>query len=396
MDEFLGSIKDIGISDIIDIVVMSVVIYSVLVWFKRTKAIFIVTGMFILGAGYLLARELGLTLMVTVFQGFFAIFLIAVVVIFQEEIKQFFEFLARITTSPGNKGKRLTEIPRSEIDILVSTLSDLASERIGALLVLRGKVPVARHLDGGVDLNGELSEELLKSLFDPHSIGHDGAVIIESNIVTEFAAHLPLSRNLHRVGKGGTRHAAALGLSEVSDALCLVVSEERGTISIARHGELTRINDIQELSSILESFYQEIVPPQNRTPWKEFFRRNYREKLIAVVVTFLVYFVFVHESRLDYETYRIPVQWTNLPAGLEVRAIDPAEVAITFSGPRREFFFVAGNDFAITLDLHAVSPGLITREIVPTEMIIPEGLTLQESKPRQVAVQIVPRDSLDK
>ena len=139
--------------------------------------------------------------------------IIAVVVIFQEEIKQFFEFLARATTSPRVRGQRLTEIPRSEIEVLVSTLSDLASERIGALFVLRGKVPIVRHLNAGMDLNGELSEALLKSLVDPHSMGHDGAVVIEANIVRQFSAHLPLSRNLGKVGKGGTRHAAALGLA---------------------------------------------------------------------------------------------------------------------------------------------------------------------------------------
>jgi len=394
MDEFLRILDGIGLSGFVDILIMSIVIYSVLVWFKRTKAIFIVTGMFLLGSGYLLARELGLTLTVTVFQGFFAVFLIAVVVIFQEEIKQFFELLARATTSPRVRGRRLTEIPPDEIEILVSTLSDLASERIGALLVLRGKVPVVRHLNGGAVLNGELSEALLRSLFDPHSIGHDGAVVIESNIVTQFSTQLPLSRNLGKVGKGGTRHAAALGLSEVSDALCLVVSEERGTISVARHGELRQINDIQELSSLLESFYREIVPPQTRAPWKEFFRHNYREKLIAVGVTFLLYFVFVHESGLDYATYMIPVEWTGLPSELVVDRLDPPQVGITLSGPRREFFFVNEKDFAITLDLHTVGPGTLTREIKPTEMIIPEGLTLQESIPSHVVVHISSQDSV--
>ncbi len=394
MNGILQIVNDVGLLGFVDILIMSIVIYSVLVWFKRTKTIFIITGMFILGAGYLVARELDLTLTVTVLQGFFAIFLIAILVIFQEEIKQFFEFLARITTKPAVRGRRLTEIPRSEIEILVNTLSDLASERIGALLVLCGKDPMVRHLNGGIYLNGEMSEHLLKSLFDPHSIGHDGAVVVQSNIVTQFSTHLPLSKNLGKVGKGGTRHAAALGLSEVCDALCMVVSEERGVISVARHGEIRQVNDIQELSSILESFYREIVPAQNRTPWKEFFKRNYREKLIAVSVTILLYFVFVHESRLDYETYTIPVGWTSPPPGLSVERVDPPAVSLTLVGPRREFFFVDERDFSITLDLHTADPGLVIRQITTTDVLVPEGLTLQGSKPEQVAFHIASQETL--
>jgi uncharacterized protein (TIGR00159 family) len=394
MNSLLQIVNDIGIAGFIDILIMSVVIYSLLVWFKRTKAIFVITGMFVLGAGYLIARELGLTLTVTMLQGFFAIFLIAVLVIFQEEIRQFFEFLAGITTRPHIKGRRFTEIPRAEIGILVTTLSDFASERIGALIVLRGKDPMVRHLNGGVDLNGELSEHLLKSLFDPHSLGHDGAVVIHANLVTQFCTHLPLSRNLGKVGKGGTRHAAALGITEVCDALCLVVSEERGTISVARHGEIKPVNDLQELTSILESFYREIVPAQHRTPWKEFFKRNYREKLVAVSVTILLYFVFVHESRLDFESYSVPVGWAPPPDGLTVERVTPPAVSLTLSGPRREFFFVDEGDFSITLDLHAAQAGVITRPITPGDITLPDGLTLQESTPSQVVLQISQRDTL--
>ncbi len=395
MNSFIQIINDIGILGFVDITIMSIVIYSVLVWFKRTKAIFIITGMFILGAGYLVARELDLVLTVTLLQGFFAIFLIAILVIFQEEIKQFFEFLARVTTHPKVKGRRPTEIPRAEIEILVNTLSELASERIGALLVLCGRDPMVRHLNGGVDLNGELSEHLLKSLFDPHSIGHDGAVVLQSNIVTQFCTHLPLSRNLGKIGKGGTRHAAALGLAEVCDALCLVVSEERGIISVARHGEIRQVNDINELTSILESFFREIVPALHRTPWKEFFRRNYKEKLISVSVTILLYFVFVHESRLDYGSYTIPVTWTPPPPGLTVESVSPPAVSLTLVGARREFFFVDERDFSIVLDLHSAEPGPITKKITHADVVIPEGLTLQESKPDEVVIRVAAQDTVD-
>ncbi|MDH4070113.1 MAG: diadenylate cyclase [Ignavibacteria bacterium] len=387
MTEIYEILSDVGIKGLIDILIMSVIIYSGLVWFKRTKAIFVITGMFVLGAGYLIARELDLTLTVTVFQGFFAVFLIAVLVIFQEEIKQFFEFLARITNVPKLKRTGPTEIPRPEVDLLVNTISRFASERIGALVVLRGKDQIARHLDGGIPLDGEMSEELLSSLFDPHSDGHDGAVVIDSSKVSEFGTHLPLSKNLQKLGRGGTRHAAALGLSEVCDALCLVASEERGTIAVARNGELKQIGDLQELSSLINSFYREIVPVQELKPWKEFFRRNYREKIIAVAVTLLLWFVFVHESRLDFQTVAVPVRWTIAP-GLIVRQVEPPDVQLTFSGPRREFLFLHPDEFSVTLNLLSTSPGIVVREISGSNVTYPEGLTFLGSEPGDVSVEI--------
>ena len=105
------------------------------------------------------------------------------------------------------------------------------------MIVLQGNDPLERHINGGTNLDGIVSEPLLESLFDPHSIGHDGAVIIDGNRVTKFGCHLPLSMNTSKYENIGLRHTAALGLAERSDAICIVVSEERGTISLAYHGK---------------------------------------------------------------------------------------------------------------------------------------------------------------
>ena len=103
-------------------------------------------------------------------------------------------------------------------------------------LIAEGKDPIARHVMGGIELGGKISEPILKSIFDPHSPGHDGAVIVEHDQISLFAAHLPLSKDFQQLANVGTRHSAALGLAELSDALCIAVSEERGTISVARAG----------------------------------------------------------------------------------------------------------------------------------------------------------------
>src|SRR5262249_3136950 len=140
------------------------------------------------------------------------------------------------------------------IDILTTSVAKLVLDKTGALIVLHGRDPLHRHVDGGWDLDGALSQPLLDSIFDPHSLGHDGAVLVQRGRLARFGCHLPLSKQLSDLG---TRHAAALGVTERTDALCIVVSEQRGTITVSRNGELETLPDSRVLQQRLEAFYGE-------------------------------------------------------------------------------------------------------------------------------------------
>src|SRR6266536_5120380 len=253
----------ITFAEIVDIIFVAVLLYTAIVWARQTRAAFVVRGLLILGGIYIIARYLDLQMTAWVFQGFFAIFLIMIVVIFQEELRQFFERIAVWSLAR----KRVPALGSHTSDILVRTLSDLAKEHIGALMVIRGNDPLERHITGGIPLDGKLSGPLLKSIFDPHSPGHDGAVLIEQDHITRFSAHLPLSKNLTQLTNVGTRHSAALGLAELTDALCLVVSEERGRISVARNSRLKAISNPQELGLQLQQFLHEKYPPAAEQKW---------------------------------------------------------------------------------------------------------------------------------
>src|SRR5688572_229367 len=205
--------SNIGIPDIIDILFVAVLLYTATAFLKQTRAAFIIRGIFILAAIYILARYLDLQLTAWIFQGFFAIFLIIIVVIFQEELRQIFERIAVWSLTRDDPSLR-----SDAADILIGTVADLAKDKIGALIVIEGKDPIARHIMGGIELEGKISEPLLKSIFDPHSPGHDGAVIIKNDQIARFAAHLPLSKDFRQLARVGTRHGAALGLAELSDA----------------------------------------------------------------------------------------------------------------------------------------------------------------------------------
>lgn len=380
-------INDISIPGLFDIAFMSLLIYAVLVLFNRTKARFVLTGVIIISIIYLLARQFNLVLTTSVLQTFFAVIFIALIIIFQEEIRQFLEQIALWSLNPQLALERSRGASREDIDILVNTIIDLANEKIGALIVLAGTSTIERAIEGGNMLNGKLSEPLLKSLLDPHSMGHDGAIIIDKGNLVKFSCHLPLSKNFGMLMNSGTRHAAALGLSEVSDALCLVVSEEKGTISAARSGEIRQIGS-EQLRLILEKFYSEVNPIQKRRHWFTFFTKNYREKVIAVLIAIALWFVFVHESKLVYMTYNVPVKHTTLPPDLKVEDIKPETVKVTFLGPRRAFYFFNEKEVELFLKIPDARKGIKTVNILESSLKFPKDISLENIEPRRVLVRI--------
>lgn len=375
----------ITFAEIVDIIFVAVLLYTAIVWARQTRAAFVVRGILILGGIYIIARYLDLQMTAWVFQGFFAIFLIMIVVIFQEELRQFFERIA--VWSLGRK--RVPALGSNTSDILVRTLSDLAKEHVGALIVIRGNDPLERHITGGIPLDGKLSGPLLKSIFDHHSPGHDGAVLVEQDSISRFAAHLPLSKNLTQLTHVGTRHSAALGMAELTDALCIVVSEERGTISFARDGKLREVENLQQLGAVIDSFLRSKFPsPQQSNLSLQFFRENWIAKAISLSLAIGFWYIFVPGSKTVQVSYRIPVSVENLPADLRVEDIEPPVVNATFSGPRRAFYLFDARKIRVAIDVSMAELGRRTFNISEQNIRYPKELTLQELSPSTLRLSV--------
>ena len=376
---------NIGIADVIDILVVAVLLYTATAFLKQTRAAFIIRGIFILAAIYILARYLDLQLTAWIFQGFFAIFLIIIVVIFQEELRQIFERIAVWSLAP--KGVR--PLRTDTADILVKTLNDLAKDKIGALIVVEGKDPIARYISGGIELEAKISEPLLKSIFDPHSPGHDGAVIINNDRVSLFASHLPLSKDFQQLANVGTRHSAALGLAELSDALCIAVSEEHGTISVARAGRLRPMANIQELSVLLKGFLQEKYPsPERRALSVSLLRQNWVAKLVTFALAIGLWYVLVPGSSTIEVNYKIPVVIQNLPPDYRIEAIEPAVVTAIFIGPKRAFYFFDPSRLRAEVELSSVDPGRRTVRISEQNVRHPANINLVQLNPNTVRITV--------
>lgn len=381
MDPFLN----IAIADIVDIAFVTVLLYIAIAWGQRTRAAFVVRGMLILGAVYIMARQLDLRLTAWVFQGFFAILLIIIVVIFQEELRQIFERIAVW----GMRSKANPALWSETTDILVRTSADLVHGRIGALIVVRGHDPLERHITGGIPLDGKLSGPLLRSIFDPHSPGHDGAVVVENWKVSRFAALLPLSKDLEQLTNVGTRHSAALGLAELTDSLCIVVSEERGKISVARDGRLKELNSPQELVGLLEKFLQEKYPSQKRHRISvQLLRENWQGKVVALTLAIGFWYVFVPGSKIVEATYRVPVEIQNLSPDFELESVQPPEIEATFSGPRRAFYLFQPRKLKVTVDASLAELGRRTFNISEQNIHHPKELNFQDLSPSTVKISV--------
>jgi diadenylate cyclase len=375
----------ITFAEVVDIIFVAVLLYTAIVWARQTRAAFVVRGILILGGIYIIARYLDLQMTAWVFQGFFAIFLIMIVVIFQEELRQFFERIAVWSLAR----KRVPALGSQTSDILVRTLSDLAKEHVGALMVIRGNDPLERHITGGIALDGKLSGPLLKSIFDPHSPGHDGAVLVEQDNITRFAAHLPLSKDLTQLTHVGTRHSAALGLAELTDALCVVVSEERGTISFARDGKLREVENLQQLGAVIDSFLRTKFPSTQQSNISlQFFRENWIAKAISLSLAIGFWYIFVPGSKTVQVSYRIPVSVENLPADLRVEDIEPPMVNATFSGPRRAFYLFDARKIRVAIDVSMADLGRRTFNISEQNIRYPKELTLTEVSPSTLRLSV--------
>ncbi len=333
--------------DAVDILLVSTFLYTALLWFQRTASRGVLIGIVVLAGVYFLARGLDMYLTSLAFHTSFAVLLIILVVVFQEDLRRLLE---RVSTLRSFNFWQVQDISLDR-DALVESVFKMAALHKGALIVLKGREPLARHVNGGVVLNGRVSPPLLFSIFDTHTPGHDGAVIIEREQVTQFAAHLPISQNTNEIAGRGTRHSAALGLSERSDSLTIVVSEERGVVSVAESGKLAEMPTAASLKQRLEKFFASAFPAVTQPLWKRVILQHGRLKLLSVSVAIIAWFVLAYDPNTVQRTFVIPIEYRNLAKGIELDVTAPHEARVTLSGLERHFRFLDPSSLKITLDL---------------------------------------------
>ncbi|MDI6743480.1 MAG: diadenylate cyclase [Smithella sp.] len=383
-ESVLSVVRSIRLQDVLDVIIIAIMIFALLTWFKTRASRSVLIGITLLGGVYIAARFFQLYLTTIVLQAFFSILLFVLVVIFQEDLRRFFERLAML----GNIGKSFPELSglKSTAEIIAQTAANLAKKRTGALIVLRGNDPLERHINGGTELDGMVSETLLESIFDSHSAGHDGAVIIDGNRVRKFGCHLPLSANTTRYSNIGLRHTAALGLSERSDALCVVVSEERGTISLAYLENLTVIPSAAALHETLEQFYIRNTPTKTSHPALNWLKENTAEKIIAIFMAFLLWFAFGYQRDVVRRDFLVPIEYKNIPKNWQVDKTQETDVRVVLKGPQQAFRLFDERSMKLSLDLSEVVDRKREFNLTADMINVPSSLTVSDIIPSKISV----------
>ncbi len=377
-------------ADVVDVAIIAVVFYSALIWFKETASRRVLIGVLLLAVVYLLARQFDMVLTSFAFSAGFAVLLIVLVVVFQEELRRAFERLA-------GWGGELREIgfkekPRTDIDMLVESAFHLAGTKTGALMVLKGHEPLDRHTEGGIELLGQLSKPLLYSLFDPHSAGHDGAVIVDENQVDRFGVHLPISKNIKAIGSRGTRHSAALGLSECSDAIVIVVSEERGVVSVAQDGKLSEMSSAAQLKRRLGDFLEEKFPAKAQPVWRRWIAQHPGLKILAILLAMLAWFTLAYNVDTVQRTFVVPIVYRNPPKSLKLDGYYPTEARLTLSASDTTFRFLDPATLKISVDLSPYERG--AQRIVLTEkhVNLPPRVSIYRIDPGTLSLLLSPEN----
>ena len=262
----LSSIK---ITDIIDILIVSYIIYRLILVVRGTRAAQVLKGIMVIVVAWLLSIWFELDTLRWMMNQMITVGVVAVIVIFQPELRKALEQLGRgklFLRANHEDGEEY----KKQVGEVIRAVNYMARKKIGALIVFERETGLNDYLESGIPIQGAVSSELLINTFTPNTPLHDGAVIIGGGRILAASCYLPLSENPFISKELGTRHRAAIGVSELSDAVCIVVSEETGQISLVMNGQIVR--DIKE-ESLISKLFEDLKPKtrEKRTP---FWRRK--------------------------------------------------------------------------------------------------------------------------
>ncbi len=256
----LELLKSLRPQDFVDVLIVWFIIYRIMLIIRGTRAAQMLAGIVVIIAAYFAARQFELLTLYWLLSTFLSSFFLIVIIVFQRDIRR---ALTQVGRTPFSRG---SEAMVHSIDELIGAASIMARKRIGALIILERETGLKDYIEAGHDIDAHLSRELLISLFLHESPLHDGGVIVRRDRILTAGCVLPLTKNPYISKRLGTRHRAAIGLSEETDAVIIVVSEERGKISLVQHGAITSDLDEAAVRNRLEAIF---VPHEDQvTIWK--------------------------------------------------------------------------------------------------------------------------------
>jgi len=371
--------------DIVDILFLTIVVYQLYVWFRESRALRVIIGLVALGGIYSIAKFWDLFLTTWVFQILWQVLLILLLILFQAEIRQVLEKVSPLRYLRS----RRRVFQKTFAKELTQTLFEMAAERTGALIVLSRNDNPSEFIHAGQTIMALPEAALIKSIFNRYAPAHDGAIVIAQDRITQMGCILPLSEDEGLPEKYGTRHRAALGLSEVTDAICLVVSEERSEVATVVEGKIVTWQDPESLIDYLSKI---VDGPEMRVPslkglLKGVFVENWRTKLSALALVTIAWLVLASQQEAEL-TMTTPVQHTNVAPDLTLGPGSTPTVDLTVSGRRNTIRNLKEQDIQVTIDLSGVTFGRHLIKVSAKNIFLPFGVKIDRVAPQKIMVNL--------
>lgn len=368
--------------DVVDVLLNSYILFRLYVLFRGTVALRVLTGIALLWFVQRIALSIGLIVTSWVMQGITAAGALIIIIIFRNEIRNVLQTRNLKNILWGISHPHVAEPP---VQVMVESVYELARTRRGALLILPGRDDLKDLLQNGIPWRGLVSREMILSIFWPDNPVHDGAVVIRGNQVSQVGVILPLSRRTDFPSYFGTRHRAAAGLTEASDALVIVVSEERGRVSIAKKGQLIPIWDNLELTRALEEHLG--IGAQSRAGFRLESVRLGAAALVSMMIVMGIWFSFSRGME-TLITLDVPIEYMNRDPGMEILDTSVNSVSLQLSGSGALIRSVRPENVKIRIDLSKAVVGTNTYTITNDNISLPPGVVLKKVTPQVIMVTL--------
>jgi uncharacterized protein (TIGR00159 family) len=381
MERLYYLIESLRWQDVVDIGLNSYILFRFYVLFRGTYVFRVLIALTMLWFFQQIASYIGLIVTGWVIQGVVAVAALIIVVIFRNEIRNVLQARNIRSILWGFAAKSKI----APVEVIADSLFELARRRHGALAVFPGEEDIAEMIQNGIVWNGEVSREMILSIFFPDNPVHDGAAVIDGGRITHVGAILPLSRRDDLPSHFGTRHRAALGLAETSDALVAVVSEERGKVSLAKGSRLRELPGREELVEALEEHLG--LAAAEGAP----LRKQKVEIAVAALVSvfFITGFWFSISRGLEsLVALEIPIEYMNRDPNMEILNASVNSVRLNLSGSGTLVKSLQPNQVRVRLDLSKSQAGPNSFSISASNITLPPGIMLKDVTPQNVVVEM--------
>lgn len=372
-------IPNIRIQDIADILIMTFLLYQMYSWFRGTRAIQVLLGLGVVTLIYFATRFLDLYMTSWVLQELGTVLIILIIVVFQTEIRQAlyrFSLLRHILDSRQ-------ETQHSQFQDISETLFRMAANKTGALIVFQGNESLQDLMTNGVIIDSEISPQMLESIFFNGSPFHDGAALINNGRIEKAACHLPLSVSPEVPQHLGTRHRAALGLSERSDAVIVAISEERGEVSLVTAGTFRLMGTPSQLISALDGLLRSEVESRPRITLRQRVFSNLLPK-VSLLIGVCVFWGLITTRQGQITTVTAPVLLNGVPDGIVLLRTVPEEVTVQIKAMSSLAPPPSKLDLTAEIDASGVTEGTTVLRVNHANISVPSGMIITSVSPSSV------------